>query len=452
MGEIETRAKLRILDYISNPVVIHDAIGKIYHANLAALNFFGLPNLSVAQKENIIGRFSTSLPAAEDFIRRIKQVSELGPANFEWQTHIPGDRVRTMAVQSSLLSDWEDQEAYLSHFLDITSVKGVVEALHESESKFRFIAENSEEVIWHTDKELRFTYISPSDQKIRGYTSEELLGQSFLKQLTSEGEANVSKATEIRMEDEGRGVKTGAASYELQQVCKDGRLLWTEVNINPYRDTAGNLIGYHGVTRDITDGRQVEEQLKNEKARFEKIVEELRKAREDLEYLANYDSLTGLMNRRCFQETTEKEIKRAMRYNHPLTMVMMDFDNFKMINDTYGHPVGDEVLVQIAKLLQDALRQHDIAARMSGDEFVLLLPETEQAGALLFADRVRDLIVQQVFEISNGAEISLTCSLGVAEFDPEDGSFITLYRIADEALYKAKSMGKNRVEAGGFIR
>ena len=452
MGEFENRAKLRILDALADPVIIHDAQGQIHHANLAALNFFSLANLGAAQKESIIARYSASLPMAEEFSRQIKQTREVGTVAFEWQMHIPGDRVRTISVQSTYLKDWKDQDYFLTHFWDISSIKGVLEALHESETKFRFMADNSADVIWYADKEFRFTYVSPSDQKIRGFTPEELIGQSFFGQLTPADAEYAKKTNEIRMKDEKRGIKTGMMHFELQQLCKDGRLVWTDISINPYRDNTGNLIGYHGIARDITERKQAEGQLKEEKKKLEQALDQLRAAREELEYLANYDKLTGLMNRRYFQEITEKELKRSIRYHHPLVMVMVDFDNFKLINDRYGHALGDEVIIRVAKFLQDTLRQHDHAARMSGDEFVLLLPETNREQGVLIAERLRKNIADQTTTLSNGAEISLTCSFGVAEFDPEDPTFINLYRVADEAMYKAKSMGKNRTEVGGFIQ
>jgi diguanylate cyclase (GGDEF)-like protein len=132
--------------------------------------------------------------------------------------------------------------------------------------------------------------------------------------------------------------------------------------------------------------------------------------------------------------------------------MIMDIDNFKGINDRYGHYIGDEVLVKVTKMVLDLARIHDEAARMSSDEYVLLLPETDAAGGMTIAERIRSAIEGQIFLLSNNTEVSITCSFGLAEFDPVDANFLHLYREADEALYKAKQMGKNRIEIGGFIQ
>ncbi len=159
--------------------------------------------------------------------------------------------------------------------------------------------------------------------------------------------------------------------------------------------------------------------------------------------LATTDTLTGLYNRRHFIELTNLEIARARRYNTPLSAVMFDLDRYKKINDRYGHQVGDQVLVEIAKLCQANLRSVDIACRYGGDEMTIVLPNIHLEQATQFAERLRGLISDLRIPVGEKM-IKITASIGVATFQPEDGSLEDLLANADRALYRAKQ-GRNRI-------
>jgi diguanylate cyclase (GGDEF)-like protein/PAS domain S-box-containing protein len=442
----------QILDTIGNAVVIHDRNGCILHVNRSALAFFGFGSQNEAKKVNLVQSFSANQVSADEFSRQMKLVQEKGRTTFDWLMHSDGKKNIPVSVQTSSSPGPQKQELYISQFWDISSIKGVMEVLHESEAKFRFIAENSMEVIWMMDKEFRFTYISNSDEQLRGFTPDELIGKSFFNYLSREGAEYIQAANQKRRDQESQGIKTGIARYQLEQICKDGRYIWTEITAAPYRDTEGNLVGYFGVTRDLSEQKYFEQQTLAETTKLEAVLDQLNLAQEKLNYLENYDGLTGLLNRRSFQELTEKEIKRSVRYHHSLVMLLINIDNFKNININYGHAIGDEVLAKLAQTIQDSARQHDEAARLQSDEFALLLPETNISGGLTIAERIRITVEKQIMVLSNKAEVSITCSFGLVGFDPADANFLHLYREADEALYKAKQMGKNRVEVGGFIK
>jgi two-component system cell cycle response regulator len=174
---------------------------------------------------------------------------------------------------------------------------------------------------------------------------------------------------------------------------------------------------------------------------FETVVSD----KERLEFLAATDALTGCLNRRALLEALEREVDRARRYNLVLTLLMVDLDHFKHINDTLGHVVGDTVLSQLGELLRREVRSVDTVARYGGEEFVILLPETAAHGAMIFADRMRQRIANYVFG-DPGRPVRITVSVGVACYpdraveSPE--SFIAL---ADAALYRAKADGRNVV-------
>lgn len=163
----------------------------------------------------------------------------------------------------------------------------------------------------------------------------------------------------------------------------------------------------------------------------------------ELARLAGLDTLTGLHNRRFLESRTAAELARAQRHDAPFSVVIGDLDHFKRINDHYGHNIGDQVLREVAKCIRDNLRQEDLAVRWGGEEFLLLLPGLDEAGALQVAEKVRRILAQATLQCDDH-EISVTISLGVAEYAGED-SFINLVRRADEAMYRAKAEGRNRV-------
>jgi len=178
----------------------------------------------------------------------------------------------------------------------------------------------------------------------------------------------------------------------------------------------------------------------------------LRKSYEEIKALSVKDPLTKVYNRGYLDERLVHEVKRAFRFERPLSLIMFDIDHFKLINDSFGHTVGDRVLVGSAALMQKSIRlEIDWIARYGGEEFVIVLPETLLAGAVVAAERLRDKLATMVME-ANGTEMRVTASFGVASFIPasqkEDLSVaIALIAAADQGLYRAKKEGRNRVES-----
>ncbi|MDQ3778174.1 MAG: diguanylate cyclase, partial [Actinomycetota bacterium] len=170
-----------------------------------------------------------------------------------------------------------------------------------------------------------------------------------------------------------------------------------------------------------------------------------------VERQALVDSLTGLANRRLCTAALEKELARASRFGEPLTLVLADIDDFKRINDGWGHPTGDEVLKLFALRLRESVREIDLAGRWGGEEFALVLPGTDLEGGLHLAERVRAAVAAERLRAPDGATIGVTASFGVASYpDVADGE--ELLAAADAALYEAKRDGKNRVAAAGRVR
>jgi diguanylate cyclase (GGDEF)-like protein len=174
-------------------------------------------------------------------------------------------------------------------------------------------------------------------------------------------------------------------------------------------------------------------------------TEELRSQNRILEKIAITDPLTEAFNRRHFFDLSETEIQRALRYGHPLSVMIIDVDHFKVINDTYGHRVGDQVLVNIVRLCQENIRNVDVFARYGGEEFVVLMPETHCGEICATAERICTLVAETPITVG-GIKITVTLSIGVACWDGEqDLNFDQLLSRADIALYRAKDEGRNTV-------
>jgi len=193
---------------------------------------------------------------------------------------------------------------------------------------------------------------------------------------------------------------------------------------SPLQDGSGWPTGFLCVARNITERRAMEKEL---------------------ERLATTDTLTGVANRRRFIEQTEIELNRCQRFNTPATLLMLDIDHFKQVNDRFGHATGDDVLCHLAALSNERLRSSDLFGRLGGEEFAVLLPGTDLAGAITFAEQYRQTIYDHPAQTSNG-EVRFSVSIGLTVFLPEDSTSETIFARADKALYQAKEGGRNRVE------
>ena len=179
---------------------------------------------------------------------------------------------------------------------------------------------------------------------------------------------------------------------------------------------------------------------------LEAEISERKELQETLERLAITNSLTGVYNRRHFFTIIENEIQRAVRYKRPLSIIMIDIDHFKGVNDRFGHLVGDQVLAKIAGHVRGALRINDIMGRYGGEEFAILLPETCGEDSELVAERLRESVAERPFQTDRG-KLPITISLGVTCLgEDRDISVERLLDEADKALYQAKNAGRNRTE------
>jgi two-component system cell cycle response regulator len=234
----------------------------------------------------------------------------------------------------------------------------------------------------------------------------------------------------------------GGWSGEAVHLRGDGSEFPAWLSRSTLLDNAGRVMARVSVVRDMTEHRRAADELK-------RANEELERSRRSLEELAARDDLTGLLNRRELTRLFTEEAARAKRVARPLSLLLIDIDHFKRINDRHGHPAGDEVIRHLARVLQRTLRLVDRAARIGGEEFAILLPETDSHGALAVAERLRALVANGVCAVVDGhgarGEVSFTVSIGVSSAASAAITLAELLASADRGLYQAKAEGRNRV-------
>jgi len=212
--------------------------------------------------------------------------------------------------------------------------------------------------------------------------------------------------------------------YEAHIQISDGAMKDFKITKTILTSSSGECIGYIGIMSDITD---------------------LKKKEKRLQKLASIDPLSKLYNRRYFSNMANHLLNLAKRDDEKITLIMMDIDNFKIINDTYGHKIGDNVIVVIANILQTMSRESDIVSRYGGEEFLILLPKTDKDGAIVIAEKIRQKIQGLSLKVHDEEEINFTVSVGVAEVKVGDEKDIEAgIKRADDALYEAKKSGKNK--------
>ncbi len=303
----------------------------------------------------------------------------------------------------------DDNQTFYIWIVDITK-DGVEHSLKESEELFRTLAETSAAGIFLHKGTL--LYVNPALCEITEYTKEELLNMNALELIHPDFKKKVKELILKRL----KGDKTKQI-YEAKIITKTGKEKWVQIASSSvfYK---GGFAGI-GTVIDITEKKEFEEKLKK---------------------LATYDSLTGLYNRYMIEEFLEKEIEKSKRHNVPLSVIMCDIDNFKQINDQYGHLFGDKVLKEVASLMKNNIRKSDALGRWGGEEFVIIAPYTDKHGALSLAEKIRKLIEELKVD---GIDITISCGLGEFRYSEVKKDFL---KRVDEALYLAKKKGKNRVE------
>ncbi len=301
---------------------------------------------------------------------------------------------------------------------DITDVKRAQIALAESEWTLKTIIETEPECVKVLAADGTLLQMNragldlieaESDSQVIGHKLTEIVSPPYRDAFVDLSE-RVNRGESGMLEFEIVGLKGGHR--------------WLDTHAVPMRDATGQITGLLGVTRDITARK---------------------KAEQALEQLAQTDFLTNLANRRHFLILAEQELSRTLRYGGALSVLMMDIDHFKKVNDTYGHKTGDVVLQRFGELSRQTLREIDVIGRIGGEEFAVVLPQTDGEHALEVAERLRRSIGDAEVVLDQGLPLHFTVSIGVATLTGADINIDTLLSQADQALYKAKKAGRNKV-------
>jgi diguanylate cyclase (GGDEF)-like protein/PAS domain S-box-containing protein len=294
---------------------------------------------------------------------------------------------------------------------------------------------------------------NPAAEKLFGYLADEAIGQK-INILMPEP---YSVEHDSYMEDyEKTGIKKIIGiGREVVAKHKDGTVFPIRLSVGEAKIDNNSI--FVGIIHDITESKKLENELKEHRDHLNSLVEqrteELSLVNEKLRELANLDSLTNLPNRRFFDETLQKEIQRATRHKHPLSLLMCDIDFFKQYNDTYGHVTGDDCLVSVAECLTDSFkRASDFPARYGGEEFSVILPHTDDEDAFSLCETfMQNLKMMAIPHSSSDISDYLTMSIGLVTFEPNlEIDANAIIKAADEALYKAKRNGRNRIEVSAL--
>jgi diguanylate cyclase (GGDEF)-like protein/PAS domain S-box-containing protein len=376
------------------------------------LRIYGLPPEARATREQLIQLVHPDdRSVVEEAIERAARDGR--PFTFTLRVRREDQETRTIQAYGRVTFDENGPSTVMGTVRDVTEeVEG-----RAARELLSLVVKSSDDAIFTKAPDGTITSWNHGAERLYQYTAEEAIGQSV----------GIIEPPELRGDQERilRRVFSGESleRYETERVRKDGRRLFVSLTISPVRDAEGRIISAAVVARDITERRLYEERLR---------------------YLADHDQLTGLFNRRRFEEELKREFARAGRYASCGAVLSIDLDNFKAINDSAGHAAGDMVLLAVAKAMSQRFRSTDVLARVGGDEFAVLLSNVDEADARAAAE---DLLgaLRACRPLFGGKALKVHASIGVAMFDPDDATSDELQIFADLAMYAAKNSGGDRV-------
>jgi diguanylate cyclase (GGDEF)-like protein/PAS domain S-box-containing protein len=374
---------------------------------------YGLPKNRRLTRDSLLELVDPDdLPIIEEGIQTA--IQERQPFTCEIRINRSDGQVRTVRAYGSVMFDQDDEPATLVG--TVRDVTDEVEARSTRELLSR-VVESSDDAILTKTRDGTITSWNRGAERLYQYTAEEAIGRSVA----------IIEPPELEGEQEEilRRVFSGESleRFETERIRQDGRRLFVSLTISPIRDSAGRVISAAVVARDVTDRHRYEERLR---------------------YLADHDQLTGLFNRRRFEEELKREFARSGRYHFSGAVISIDLDNFKAVNDSAGHAAGDTVLLAVAKAMTQRFRSTDVLARIGGDEFAVLLSNVDEAEARTAAE---DLLgtLRSCRPVFGGKALKVHSSIGVAMFDPDDATSDEMQIFADLAMYTAKNSGGDRV-------
>lgn len=298
------------------------------------------------------------------------------------------------------------------------------EAMRESEERYRALVENASDIVFTTDKTGHFTFVNPAGIRIMGYGEEEVIGRHYPTLIRPDMREEAVKFFGIQFV---KGLHDSYTEYPV--ITKEGDEIWlgqkTKLIVKD-----GHVEGFQAIARDITARKRVEAALRESEQRYRE--------------LSMIDDLTQLYNSRHFYIQLKSETERANRYGQPLTLLLLDLDDFKIFNDAFGHVEGDQVLSRLGQVVKRCLRETDSAYRYGGEEFTILLPMTTSAEGSVTAERIRTEFRKEAFSPVPGQEVHVTVSIGLGQYKTKEEMKAFVHRV-DQLMYQGKKEGKDRI-------
>lgn len=313
--------------------------------------------------------------------------------------------------------------------VDVTDQMEVAAALAESRFQFQTLTEALPQIVWSSDAEGRHDYFSARWSEFTGIEPEDITEETWKQLVFPDHATTVAEAW-------NNALRTGQP-YDIDYRFRhrSGEYRWLRVMALPIHGDDGQIIRWFGTSTDVHEAYL--------------LAEERERLAHELERIATEDALTGLLTRRAFIDRVTTMIDRSPRSRRQSSLLMLDIDHFKSINDTYGHPVGDKVLAVAAARLRAAIRKQDLVGRLGGEEFAVYLPQCSRREALEVAERIRVSMDGEPVALEDGTVVA-TVSIGVTTGPASSFSLHRSLGVADKALYDAKTGGRNRTVFAGL--
>lgn len=401
-------------------IAIYSRDGAYVYVNQAFASINGYENPA-----ELLGKTFRNAYDAEELVRMEQVVAPALKNSGQWRGELIAKRKNGSTYFQEASISLLDDGGRVCIIRDITWRKRSEDRLRRSERFLNMIFNSIRDPFCIFDREFRVIRANEAYGALKGRSIDDLIGRKCYEAL----ENGDTKCDDCVVDKSFRSADP--CVKEKQAALPDGTPIWMEIYTYPILDEDGSVSHVIEYIRDTTVRKKAEE--------------ENRRLIERLEHLSNTDSLTGLMNRRALTRHLAYELERAKRYGAELSIILCDIDNFKEINDTWGHDMGDRALQAVSATLQTILRKADIVGRHGGDEFLLIAPETSDKGAEGLADKLLAAVRETGLSAPDGKPVKMTMSIGVACLDLGRDNIDSFVKRTDDAMYASKQAGRNRV-------
>ena len=346
---------------------------------------------------------------------RRSAASKVANVPIEFRVLTCRDRVRVVLV-TSISVIYEGQPSLLVSAMEIGEDNSTSDRLRRSEEHFRRLFENMQDVYYRTDAKGVVQLVGPGVRRVLGFEPHEIVGRTAEEYYPNLADRDAFKQAILKFGE--------VADFPGQMVRKDGRVIDISISSSALYDEEGGFAGVEGIYRDVTERKELERELRK---------------------LASIDSPTDILNRRAFIESAQDELNAPCDASIVHTLLLLDIDYFKSINDQYGHATGDQVLMRFARAVSEQTWPTDLFGRLGGEEFAILVRHTDPDRVAELVDRVLDAVRTIRLEADGRPSRAVTVSIGAAERTGVDHRIEQLLDRADRALYQAKHGGRDRV-------